>query len=40
MPFLKPTRITDQETVPLVSCLLRQDGCSALLNPAEHGGMQ
>jgi len=38
MPFLKPTRIADQETGPLVA--FKTEGCSVLLNPAEHGCMQ
>jgi len=40
MPFLTPTRITDQETGPSVAFYNRQDGRSTILNPAEHGCMQ
>jgi len=45
--FLQPdalpcnaNRITDQETGSLVAFYNRQDGCSTMLNPAEHGCMQ
>jgi len=36
--FLMPICITDQESG--LSCLLRQDGRSTILNPTEHSCMQ